>query len=189
MRIGAAVFVLAMLLAEAVPSAPVSYGLDPARSEVGFTYRLLGAATRGRMPVAQAEIRIDFADLSATFADVTLNVRDARAGLIFATEAMLGPTVLDATRHPTIRFRSRRTYAAEGGAVMEGDLTIRGITRPVALRARFLRPPGSDPAARDRLSIELTGAVSRSSFGAAGYPDIVDDRIDLRIRAGLDRAD
>ena len=178
-----------MLSATGVASAPQRYALDPAASEVGFTYRLLGAATRGRMPVARAALVIDFTDLSATRADVVLDVTQARAGLIVATEAMRGSRVLDAARHPTIRFRATRTYAAGAGAVMEGDLTVRGTTRPVRLSARFLRPPGSDPGARDRIAIELTGALSRSAFGASGYPDLVGDRIDIRIRAGLVRAD
>lgn len=170
-------------------AAPQAYALDPETSEVGFTYLLLGQPTRGRMPVSRAEIAIDFADVTATRAEVTLDVTRAQAGLFVATEAMRGPDVLDAERHPEIAFRATRTVATEGGAAMEGDLTVRGVTRRVRLRARFLQPPGADPAARDRLAIELTGALSREAFGASGFPGLVGDRIEIRIRAGLVQRD
>lgn len=168
-------------------AAPIAYALEPDRSEVGFSYRLLGNRASGTMPVARAEISIDFSSLAATRADVTLDAARARAGFVFATDAMTGPEVLDVARFPTIRFRATRTRARNGGAVMEGDLTIRDVTRPVALAARFLRPPGADPAQNDRLSIELSGAISRAAFGATGFPDLVDDRIELQIRAGIRR--
>jgi polyisoprenoid-binding protein YceI len=189
-RLAATLALLIALAAPAAFAAPQPYALDAAASEVGFVYRLTGQATRGRMPVSRAEIVIDWQSLAATRADVTLDVARAQAGLIFATQAMRGPQVLDAGRHPAIRFRSTRTYATEGGAAMEGALTVRGVTRPVTLAARFLAPQGAapdDPAARERLTIELTGAISRSAFGASGFPDIVGDRVDLEIRAVIRR--
>ncbi|MEL6206507.1 MAG: YceI family protein [Pseudomonadota bacterium] len=176
-----------MALSTAARAAPVSYALDAERSTVGFTYRLLGSDTAGTMPVAAASIMIDFQSLARTSADVTLAANRARAGVVFATEAMRSASVLDTARHPTIRFRSTRTRGTSRGAQMDGSLTIRGVTRPVTLSARFLEPPGSNATTRDRLSIELTGSVLRSAFGATGYPDLVDDRIDIRIRARLRR--
>ena len=190
-RLAATLALLMALAAPAVLAGPQTYALETEASEVGFVYRLMGQPTRGRMPVARAEIVIDWQSLVATRAEVTLDVARAQAGLIFATQAMRGPQVLDAATHPAIRFRSTRTYATEGGAAMEGALTVRGVTRPVTLDARFLVPPGSDgladPAARDRLTIELTGAISRDAFGASGFPDVVGDRVDLAIRAVIRR--
>ena len=51
--------------------------------------------------------------------------------------------------------------------------------------ARFFRQQDSNEGDRSCLSIALTGAIRCSEFGATGYPDLVDDRIDLRIVARI----
>ncbi|MEM1432299.1 MAG: YceI family protein [Pseudomonadota bacterium] len=177
---------MALLLSAAPAVADLRrYTLDPAGSEVGFTYRIQGTTFEGAIPVTEADIAIDFTDVGRTRAEVALNARQARAGVVLATQALRGASVLNVDSHPTIRFSALRTRPDGAGAVMEGDLTVRGVTRPVALRARFLRPPGADPDARDRLTILLTGSVSRFDYGASGYPNIVGDTIGLRIRAAI----
>lgn len=178
---------LLLLLPRPARAAPVRYRLDPARSTVGFTYRFQGRPVAGSMPVLGADITIDFDDVRATAATVSLDAAHARAGFVFATEAMRGPAVLDAARHPTIRFVSTAVAPSGTGATMRGALTVRGVTRPVALSARFARAPGADPASRAALTVALSGRISRAAFGATGYPEFVDDPIDLDILAGIAR--
>ena len=79
-----------------------------------------------------------------------------------------------------IRFDSTAVRARGDGAEIAGNVTIRGVTRPVTLAAMIYRPQGSEPGARDRLSILLTGSVSRSAFGAAGWAGTVGDEVRLR---------
>ena len=165
------------------------YALEAEGSTVGFTYTAEGRSWEGSMPVERAEIGIDFDDVRRTEARVTLDASGARAGFIFATQAMKSPAVLDTQRHPTIAFRSTRVTPGGSGAVMEGDLTIRGVTRPVRLSARFARAPGAAPGDLERLTILLTGAIDRTDFGATGYPGQVGDRIGLRILAAIRRLD
>jgi polyisoprenoid-binding protein YceI len=75
------------------------------------------------------------------------------------------------------------------GAQIEGDFTVRGVTRPSTLFAQFYRQQGTVEGDRERLSIYLTGSISRSAFGASGYADMVDDTVELRILARIDRDD
>jgi polyisoprenoid-binding protein YceI len=71
------------------------------------------------------------------------------------------------------------------GASIEGQLTLRGVTRPLDLDAVLSRPAGSAPDDLSVLTIRLTGRLSRSAFGATGYPQMVADEVELDIRAEI----
>ncbi len=164
-----------------------SYRLDTARSTVGFSYEFDGAQKTGQMPVASADLLIDLDNLPASRVLVILNAAAARAGFIFATEAMKSRKVLDTARFPEIHFRSTSIAGDLRGAAVTGDLTVRGVTRQVVLNARLFRQRGTEPQDRRNLLVELTGTIPRSAFGASGYPDLVGDEIGLRIIARITR--
>lgn len=164
---------------------PVRYSLEAGKSSVGFIYHFNGAPTKGTMPVAKADLAIDFSALHKSTVIISLNVKKARAGFIFATQALREKSVLDVANHPKIRFVSTKISRTDAGAKVVGMVTIRGVTKPLILSAVFYRQKGSAPKDLSKLSILLTGSISRSTFGAAGYPKLVGDRIDLRILARI----
>lgn len=164
------------------------YKLDAKASKVGFNFSLSGISQTGSMPVQSAEISVDPDNLAASTVDVTLQVAKAHTSLIFATQALIGPDVLDAAQFPTIQFVSDKVQLAQdgrlsGGATIAGRLTMRGVTHPVTLGANLFRPPNSAANDLSKLMVELSGQVSRSAFGAIGYPDLVDDTVGLDITA------
>jgi polyisoprenoid-binding protein YceI len=132
-------------------------------------------------------MHIDLRDIRASEVEVTLDASGARAGFFLATQAMRGPLGLDTGRYPEIRFRSTRISGTLAAARIEGLLTVRGVTRPVTLRAGLYRTPETDPARLDRLTVLLTGEIDRHAFGASGFPDLVGPLIDLRIVARIER--
>lgn len=178
---------LCLLLAAPAFATPEAYRLNAPNSVVGFTYQFQGNPTQGRMPVKSARMLLDLDNVPASQVDVTLDVRRAKAGFIFATQAMKGPDVLHTDAHPEIRFRSTKITGDLRGAQVSGDLTVRGITRPVILQAGLFRQGGTEVGDRSRLIVQLTGSISRSAFGASGFPGFVDDRIDLNIIARIEK--
>lgn len=181
------VLVCLLLVSSSAMAEVQRYTLDARNSTVQFTYRLNGAPVTGTMPIETAQIGIDFANIRNTTADVTLRADRAKAGVVFATEAMRSATVLDTKRHPRIRFRSTKASQSSARATVDGALTVRGSTQPIRLTARFAETAGAAPGDRDRLTVLLTGQISRAAFGATGYGNLVGDPIDLRIRADLRR--
>ena len=181
------IFILLCLMPTLLFAGPESYRLDAARSSVEFTYDFDGTLKTGQMPVTSADLLIDLDNVPASRVLVTLNANAARAGFIFATEAMKSRTVLDTRTHPEIHFRSTSITGDLRGALITGDLTIRGVTRPATLQARLFRQRGTEVTDRSNLLIELTGQVSRSGFGADGYATLVGDRIGLRIIARINK--
>lgn len=174
-----------VFIATAAWADPVRYALDPDRSTVRFVYTLTGQPVEGRMPVSAARIAIDFQRLGASVVDVTLDAASANAGPVFATEAMRGPSVLDTSNHPTIRFQATAIDGDFSRATLDGQLTIRGTTRPSRLTGGVFRPEGSAPEDLSDLTILLRAEVSRAAFGAAGFPQFVGDRIDIDIVARI----
>ncbi|MEP3345720.1 MAG: YceI family protein [Litoreibacter sp.] len=181
-----------MPLARAAWAKPVRYDLQADRSTVGFVYQLSGQDAKGSMPVTRASVEIDFDALVNSTIDVEVNVRRAKAGLIFATEALKSASVLDAKTHPTIRFRSTEIRlngrgSLSDGAEIDGLLTIKGTTKPVTLNAALFRQNGTQAGDLSQLSFRANGRVSRATFGATGYKDLVADTIDLDIIARVKR--
>ncbi|MEM9910092.1 MAG: YceI family protein [Pseudomonadota bacterium] len=176
-----------ILSLQAAWSTPEDYRLNAAQSVVAFTYQFQGNPNEGRMPVKDARMQLDLGNVPASKVEVTLDASAAKAGFLFATQAMKGPNVLSTDQFPEIHFRSTKITGDLGGALVQGDLTIRDVTRPVTLRAGLFRQEGTEVGDRSRLIVQLTGTVSRTAFGAGGFPGFVSDAIDLNIIARIEK--
>lgn len=83
-------------------------------------------------------------------------------------------------------FESTSVKGAGEAAEVTGNLTIRGVTKEVTLKAQLFRPQGSAPDDLDHLTVKLTGRVNRSDFGATGWADMVGDEVRIQITAHID---
>ncbi|MEM8774634.1 MAG: YceI family protein [Pseudomonadota bacterium] len=167
--------------------APETYRLNPETSIVGFTYQFQGNPAKGRMPIKDADMRLDLDNIPASEVNVTLDASQAKAGVIFATEAMKGPKILNTDRYPTISFRSTQIKGDLQGAQIRGNLTIRDITLPIVLQANLFRQSGTEVGDRNRLIVQLTGKIKRADYGAGGFAAFVEDVITLNIIARIER--
>jgi polyisoprenoid-binding protein YceI len=78
--------------------------------------------------------------------------------------SVLGPEFFDAERHPEITFRSTEMRLADDGrAEVEGELTIRGVTRPVTARGHYARPRPSSFG--EIAGLQLQTSFDRREFG------------------------
>lgn len=166
------------------------YALEAEAPRVGFTYRLDGTPLRAAMPVTRADVAIDPANLGAARIDMTLDARAARLGVNFADAALARPDMLDTVNNPTIRFTSTEIRTGldgleDGDALVFGDLTMRGVTRPVTLTARIDHDAGNPNYTPGHANVRLTGEISRKAFGATGYAGLVGDKIKLDVDAAI----
>lgn len=167
-----------------------AYELVAEGSTVSFIFTTGGAAQSGTIPVKTTNITVDTRDLSRSSAEVTADVRNVTSSIIFITQAIKSPELLDAENHPLVRFSSTAVrLGARGriseGAIISGDLTLRGVTQPIALQATLSRPAGTPPDDLSVLYIKLNGALSRAEYGATGYASLAEDRVELDIRAEI----
>jgi polyisoprenoid-binding protein YceI len=188
------IFFLALSLATATGAlvgpagaAAVHYTLDAARSNVRFETDFGADRITGDMPVSAADLTLDFANVANSKVAVRLDVSNASASFPFAAQALKGPKVLDAGSHPQITFQSTSVKRSGDGAKVTGNITIRGVTRPMVLDATIYRQKGTDAGDLSHLTIRLVGSVRRSDFGATGWADMVSDEVRLDILARVDR--
>lgn len=184
---------LATLAPRTVWAAPTPYSLGSGGATITYTFMLNGAPVKGTVPVSQADLTVDPNNLDKSTALVSADVRRARTGLIFATEALKSPSVLDAQNHPTARFRSTSVKLGPGGrlsngAMLEGDLTLRGVTRRIRFDAGLFRPRGSSAEDFSTLTVMLKGRIDRREFGATGYANLVDNTVGIDIAAEITAA-
>lgn len=173
-----------------VAAKPTRYILEADKSRVAFTYSLNGQLMKGNMPVADAELRLDFDRVANSSVSVSLDAARARAGIVFATEAMRGPSVLNVAAHPLISFESNAISGSVAkGAQIDGLVTLRGVTRPARFTAQIYRQKGSPEGDLSQLSVLLSGAVNRSEFGATGFSKEVGDQIGIEVLARIRRVE
>lgn len=185
-------FIASALAVWACPAtaAARAYDLVPQKSRVAFAFVANGVQQTGAVPVKTANIAIDTQSLARSSATVTADIREIRSNLIFITQAIKSPELLDAQTHPIVRFASTRIRLGaqgriSGGAQIEGRLTLRGVTRDIALDATLSRPAGTPPDDLSVLYIHLTGTLSRRDYGATGYADLAEDTVALDIRTEI----
>ena len=78
--------------------------------------------------------------------------------------SVLGPQFFDAEHHPEIAFRSTAVRLSEdGGAEVDGDLTIRGVTRPLSAAGQYAPPRQSDFG--EVAGLQLRATFDRREFG------------------------
>ncbi len=181
--------ILCLLFGYATPAAavPVAYTLEADKSVVAFETDFGADTVSGQMPVARADLSLDFDKVANSQINVELDVSRAKASFPFAAQALKGATVLDAGTYPRMIFHSTAVRATGKTAAVTGNLTIRGVTRPIVLKAEIYRQTGFVDGDLSHLTIRLTGRVNRSDYGATGFADMVKDEVRIVITARIAR--
>lgn len=176
-------------------AAPASYRIDPAHASAQFKVRhLMVSNVRGELGEVTGEVSFDAAapERSSVTARIDVTAIDTRNA---DRDAHLkSPDFLDVANHPAIGFRSTAVRAAGPGALeVEGELTIRGVTRPVVLEVE-LSGEVRDPWGNVKRGLAATARLDRRAFGltwnaaleAGGV--VVGEHVDVTIEAELVRA-
>jgi polyisoprenoid-binding protein YceI len=138
-----------------------TWSIDPAHSVVEFRVKHLGIApVTGRAPVVSGTIEGGETPSVEGTVDATsiTTFEETRDG------HLQSPDFFDTERYPELRFESTRVESRDGEVVVEGNLTIRGVTRPVELRGTF-GGSGVDPWGNDRIALELSTTIDRTEWG------------------------
>ena len=182
---------LAELSADRTVVPPGRWTVDPGHSEVEFEVRYLTITTvRGCFRDFEGALEVDGADRVRAYG--VIDVASVDTGAPERDAHLLSSEFLDVDRHPTIRYRLLALRPeGDGRYRILGELTIRGVTRQVALDATVAASP-REPCGDKRLALELSGALSRRDFGLRwtgrvdGHP-ILGDAVRLVIRVSLMR--
>ena len=138
-----------------------TWSIDPVWSALEFEIQKLGLVTvKGRVPGFSGTIEGGETPTLSGVVDASsiTTFDETRDGHVQS------PEFFDTERYPELRFESTAVRARGDELVVEGDLTIKDVTKPVTLTGSFVGA-GIDPYGNERIGIELAGAVDRTDFG------------------------
>lgn len=167
------------------------YQVDTDHTLVAWTVNHMGLTPlSGAIAASGGTLDIDPSKPTATKVTVTFKIADMSTTVPAFTKHLLSADFFEAEKHPTATFTSTSVEANGQKAMIKGDLTIKGITKPVALDAEFFGA-GTNPMSKKlEVGFTATAQIKRSEFGLGfGVPSVTPDYVDLRIAAAFRRAD
>ncbi len=143
-----------------------TWSIDPAHSHVEFAVRHLMISTvKGRFTGVRGTVRSHDADPAKGDVDIAIDVASIDTREAQRDTHLRSGDFFEAEKFPTITFKSRRIDNVQGDAFrLVGDLTIRGVTREVALDVTS-EGRGKDPWGGERAGFSATTKIKRSDFG------------------------
>lgn len=179
----------------AVQTAPIGaktvWKLDPAHTLVEFSAKHLMISTvKGRIAGVEGTIDLDEKEPSNSSVEVTLDAQTLDTRLEQRDQHLRSGDFLDVEKFPEIKFRSTDIQGDEQNFKLTGDLTIRGITRPITLDVTF-EGRTKDPWGGERVGFSATGKFDRRDYGltwnvlleSGGLTVSNDIRIQLEVEA------
>ncbi len=135
-----------------------TYGLDPVHSTFGFAIKHNGVSTfRGQFEQVDAKLEDGVLTGTAQVESVKTAIDDLKGHL-------LSPDFFNAAETPTVEFRSTDIRIGQDGSVeVDGDLTIRGITKPVTATGTFASGIGISGA--EVIGLDLEAGIDRREYG------------------------
>ena len=143
-----------------------TWDLDPVHSTIGFVVRhLMVSKVRGRFTTFEAQIVTAPNPLESS-ATATIDLSSVDTGNEQRDNDLRSTNFFDVETHPKMTFVSTGLRLDDGTYLMDGDLTIRGVTKPVELVVE-INGFGPDPYGGTRAGFSATGEINRTAFGVS----------------------
>jgi polyisoprenoid-binding protein YceI len=159
-----------------------TWTIDPSHSEIGFTARHLMSKVRGLFESFEGRIVTgEQPSASATIDLNSINTRDENRDAHLRSKDFF-----DVEKSGPMTFTSTKVERGGRGLLLTGDLSIKGVTKPVTLDVEYLGTE-TDPWGGTRVGFEGTTQISRKEWGVDfnipmdGGRLLVGDRIDITV--------
>ncbi|MBV9205237.1 MAG: YceI family protein [Actinobacteria bacterium] len=175
-----------------------TWSIDPVHSEVSFVVRhMMVSKVRGRFDRFEGTFTTAPDPLQSSVT-ATIDLASVNTGQSDRDNHIRSADFFEVESHPTMTFQSTGVRPDGDRFLLDGDLTIRGTTRPVTLRLE-LNGFGPDPFGGTRAGFSATGEINRHDWGVsyngpipgAGNAVILSDKItiNLEIEGVLDKSE
>jgi polyisoprenoid-binding protein YceI len=177
---------LLTITASAALAAPETYVLDGSHTYPRFSYSHLGFSTQlSRFNTTTGKVVFDKAAKSGSV-DIEIDAKSVDTGSTLFNQHIQGEDFLDTAKYPKAIFKSTNVvFEGEKPVKVEGNLTIKGVTKPVTLTVTSFQAMPHPMQKKDAIGANAYTTIKRSEFNAGKYAPNVDDevRIDIAIEA------
>lgn len=163
-------------------AAPQVFTIDDTHTFPRFSYSHLGFSKQlSRFDKTSGTVTLDKAARTGAV-DVTIDMTSVSTGYETFNEHIQGVDFLDTANYPTATFKSTKvTFDGDKPATIEGNLTIKGVTRPVTLTVTSFKAAPHPMLKKDAIGANATTVIKRSEFNAGKYAPNVGDEVTLDI--------
>lgn len=139
--------------------------IDPTHSEVAFKIKhLMISNVKGNFSEFEATALTDGDDFSSAEIDVKINTASINTGVADRDGHLKSPDFFDAEKYPAMTFKSKSFSGSGDEYVLEGDFTIKDVTKPVSLNVEF-GGLMTDPWGNVKAGFTIEGKINRKDFG------------------------
>lgn len=168
------------------PADPITWKIDATHSELSFRIRHLVSRVQGTFRDWSGTIVADPADWNAGRTEIVIQAASIDTRHEKRDTHLRSADFFDVAQHPTITFTSTAVQVAGDRVTLTGNLTIRGVTKPVTLTGEALGMTGEGPG-KQRIGFHVSTRINRLDYGvswnraAEGGGVVLGDDVDLDI--------
>lgn len=176
---------VALLTGQSI-AAPETYVIDSKHTFPRFSYSHFGfSMQQSQFDNTTGVIVLDRVARTGSV-EVTMDMKSVNTGSTLFNEHIQRTDFLDTSHYPTARFQSTQvSFKGEQPDAIQGNLTIKGITKPVTLKVESFQLMHHPMLKKDALGANASTTIKRSEFNAGQYaPQVGDDMtIDIAVEA------
>ena len=173
---------IAATLSTAAFAAPETYTIEGTHTFPRFEYSHFGySLQQSRFDKTTGSITLDKAARTGAV-DVTIDATSVNTGYPLFNQHIQGEDFFDTAKYPTITYKSTKVnFDGDKPATIEGNLTVKGITKPVTLTVTSFHCMPHPMLKKDACGANATATIKRSEFNAGKYAPYVGDDVKLTI--------
>jgi polyisoprenoid-binding protein YceI len=181
----AALVMIAALPVTGALAAPASYQLVTSHADLVFEINHLGFSNKhGLFRELAATLNFDADHPEQSKVDVTIQADSIDTGHALRDTELKGPKFLDAAKYPQIHFVSTHIVRdAEQRFLVEGLLTLHGVTHPLALKATLNKVGANLFDKKPTVGFSASGVLKRSEYGITTILPAIADEVRISIDA------
>lgn len=182
----------AMLVTLGVASASGAaevYQLEKTHVDLLFSIDHLGFTKKhGSFRELDATLQYDAAHPENSQVSVTAKTDSIDTGFAPRDQDLKGDKFLDVAKYPEMKFMSTKVIPGPNQTLLvEGDLTLHGVTKPVTLHATLNKAAPNPFDKKPTLGFSATGSLKRSDFGISTFLPMIGDVVTITIDAEFNR--
>jgi polyisoprenoid-binding protein YceI len=144
-----------------------TWNIDPVHSTAEFKVKhMMIANVKGQFAKLTGTLTLDESDLTKSRAETSIEAASIQTRDPQRDAHLKSPDFFDVEKFPTLSFKSTSISLVRNGELaVEGDLTIRDVTRKVLFKAEGPTPPTKDPWGNTRVALSASTRINRKDFG------------------------
>jgi polyisoprenoid-binding protein YceI len=168
---------------------PGSYELDDTHAYLSFSYSHLGLSNpQIHFADFVANLELSGNDMSQSQVSITIDAASLDSAIPELDDDLKGADFFDVANYPEITFQSTAyEETSESSGRLTGDLSVRGVTKPVTLDVTINSAAMNPLNRREMIGFSATGILNRSDFGLTAYAPLIGDELSLLVQIEFEK--